>query len=82
MGDLDDSGDSDASDASMILVAAARAGLKDNDYGLTPVQIARADVNHDGVVDSVDASIVLVYASAKGLDSSAKLEDYIPRTTG
>ena len=80
LGDVNDDGEVNSVDASMILVAAALAGL-DQDNGLTPEQERRADVDGSGNVNAVDASIVLVYASNAGLGGDVKLEDFIPKTT-
>lgn len=77
---MNDDGEVNSVDASMILVAAALAGL-DQDNGLTPEQERRADVDGSGNVNAVDASIVLVYASNAGLGGDVKLEDFIPKTT-
>ena len=76
LGDLDDSGEVDAADASAILVAAAGAGLTGED-GLTDTQHIAADVDGDGKISAVDASLVLCYAAETGLGTfSGVLKDF------
>ncbi len=76
LGDVNDDGDADAVDASLILVAATRKGVG-KESELTADQEERADVNSDGERNAVDASIILVYATAKGVGRDVKLEDFV-----
>ena len=77
LGDLDDSGEANAADASAILVAAAGAGLTGED-GLTDTQRIAADVDGDGEISAVDASLVLCYAAETGLGTfSGVLKDFL-----
>ena len=84
LGDLTQDEKVDASDAAMILVAAARQG-SGLDSGLTEAQKTAADVNHDGKIDASDAAYILQYAAAKGAGAfSGNLSDFmnrIPETT-
>ena len=73
---MDDDGDADATDASLLLVGVTLKGVG-KDSGLTPDQEARADVNGDGERNATDASIILVYATAKGIGRDVVLEDFI-----
>ena len=73
---MNDDGDADAVDASLILVAATRKGVG-KESELTADQEERADVNGDGERNAVDASIILVYATAKGVGRDVKLEGFV-----
>ena len=70
LGDLTQDEKVDASDAAMILVAAANQG-SGQDSGLTEIQKTAADVNHDGKIDASDAAYILQYAAAKGAGAFA-----------
>ncbi|MCR4644184.1 MAG: hypothetical protein K5695_02075, partial [Oscillospiraceae bacterium] len=77
LGELNNDNAVNASDAAMILIAAASIGAGE-DAGLTDAQKAAADVNHDGSVNASDAAIVLIYAAAVGAgQEDAKIEDFI-----
>lgn len=65
LGDVDENGTVDASDAAAILTAAAKMGAGE-DSGLTNVQKAKADVNADGEIDASDAALILQYAAEVG----------------
>ena len=79
LGDLDHDGNTDASDASSILVAAALSGLDQNP--LSAMQSLEADINGDGGFDSSDASLLLSYAALAGLDQvSGDIYDFAGRT--
>ena len=65
-----------ASDAALILIAAASIGAGE-DAGLTDAQKAAADVNHDGSVNASDAAIVLIYSAAVGAGKNVRLTDFI-----
>ena len=80
LGDVDNSGEVDSVDASLVLVAAAALGL-DQPSGLDAEAEKRADVDGNGNVNSVDASIILAYAAAQGLsDTPLDLIDYVPKS--
>lgn len=71
--DVNEDGEANASDAALILVAAAKIGAGDPTGGLTPEQFARADANHDGEVTASDAVLVQIYSayvSAQGLENN------------
>ena len=76
-GDLDNSGEINASDAALILVAAANQG-SGQESGLTEEQKTAADVNHDGNIDASDAAYILQYAAAAGAGVfSGNLSDFM-----
>ena len=80
LGDVDNSGEVDSVDASLVLVAAAALGL-DQPSGLDAEAEKRADVDGNGTVNSVDASIILTYAAAQGLsETPLDLIDYVPKS--
>ena len=64
--DIDGNGRVTASDASLILAAAANIGAG-RASGLTPEQENLADVNRDGKINAVDASLVLSFAADLGV---------------
>ena len=64
--DIDGNGRVTASDASLILAAAANIGAG-RSSGLTPEQENIADVNRDGKINAVDASLVLSFAADLGV---------------
>jgi hypothetical protein len=79
LGDVDNSGEINSVDASLVLVAAAALGL-DQPSGLDADAEKRADVDGDGNVNSVDASIILTYAAAQGLsEEPLDLTDFVPK---
>ncbi|MBQ4464968.1 MAG: hypothetical protein II916_03280 [Oscillospiraceae bacterium] len=65
LGDPDGSGVVDASDAAVVLVAAARLGATGSD-GLTGSQRAASDVNADGTTDASDAAVILSFSAYAG----------------
>ncbi len=75
-GDLNDDMEINATDASMILVAATNIGA-DLESGLTAEQIAAADLNGDSAFNAVDASIVLQYATYVGTGGDLSIEEFI-----
>ena len=77
LGDLDDSWEANAADASLILVASANAGLTGED-GLSDTQRIAADVDGNGEINAADASIVLVYTAQRGLGTfTGTMYDFI-----
>ncbi|MCR5717459.1 MAG: dockerin type I repeat-containing protein [Oscillospiraceae bacterium] len=65
LGDVNQDGSVNASDATMVLIAAARLGTG-TDPKLTASQKRAADVNQDGVINAVDATFILRHAAAVG----------------
>ena len=77
LGDVNDDGIINASDAAKILVAAAQidAGYAS---GLTPQKELAANVNGDANINASDAAVVLIYAAAVGAgQTDAKLTDFV-----
>ncbi len=77
LGDLDTNGDVNASDAAVILEAAATAGANKGGTGLSVSKETAADVNQDGMIDATDAAIVLQYAAYTGTGGTDSLAEYI-----
>lgn len=75
-GDLNDDNSIDASDAAMILAAAANIG-SGADSGLTAAQTAAADINSDGEVNASDAAVILQYAAAKGAGDAGTFAEFL-----
>jgi len=75
LGDVNNDGIEDASDASEILIAYALLSTGQS-TGWTDEQNNCADVNHDGKIDSSDASSVLIYYTYKSTGGISNLEDY------
>ncbi len=76
LGDADENGSVNASDAAVILTAAAAAGTG-GASGLTAARETAADVNKDGAFNAADAALILQYAAAVGAGSTQTLEEYI-----
>ncbi|MCR4644158.1 MAG: endonuclease [Oscillospiraceae bacterium] len=76
LGDLNEDGIVNASDAALILIAAASIGAEGSS-GLNAAQEQAADVNGDGIINASDAAIVLIYAAAAGAGQHVSLSDYI-----
>ncbi len=76
LGDVDEDGDADATDAAHILVASAVVGAG-GESGLTAQQEKNADVDQNGSFDSMDAAYVLQYAAAAGAGYSGTIEDFM-----
>ncbi len=76
LGDVNEDGDVDATDAANILVAAAAVGAG-GDSGFTETQAKNADVNGDGTFNSQDAANVLQYAAAAGSGFEGSLEEFM-----
>lgn len=75
--DVNGDGQVNASDASLILTAAANLGAG-NESGLTPEQELLADANSDGSINARDASLVQMYAAQCGAGNySDSLEGWI-----
>ena len=77
LGDVNGDGVVNASDAAVVLIAAATMGSGE-ESGLTDTQMTAADVNTDGIVNASDAAIILIYAAAVGAgDTDAKITDFV-----
>ena len=76
LGDINRDSKADASDAAMILTAAAADGAG-SDTGLDAAQIADMDVDFDGDFDAADAAIVLTYAAYTGSGGTMTLREYL-----
>mgnify|MGYP003292451071 FL=1 len=63
LGDVNEDGTVDASDASCVLAAYARVQTG-GESNLRDTQTKAADVNNDSVIDASDASKILVYYAA------------------
>ncbi len=66
----------DASDAAMLLTAAAAAGTG-ADSGLSEAQLAAADLNEDGAFDAKDAALILQYAAYAGAGGDMTIDEYL-----
>ena len=77
LGDVNGDGVINASDAALVLIAAAAMGAGEGS-GLTDAQMTVADVNTDGIVNASDAAIILIYAAAVGAgETDAKITDFV-----
>ncbi len=77
-GDLSADGSINASDAAMLLTAAAAAGTG-ADSGLSAAQIAAADLNSDSTFDAKDAALILQYAAYTGTGGTDPITDFIAK---
>lgn len=79
LGDVNFDRSVNASDAALILIAAASNGAGKG-YGLTANQEWAAEVKADGTINATDAAIVLIYAAAAGAGQDVgTLEEYLKR---
>lgn len=78
LGDVNGDGAINASDAAVILIAAAKLGAAD-ESGLTAAQEAAADVNGDKLINASDAAIILQYAATVGAGSTDTLAEYLSK---
>ena len=68
-----------ASDAALVLIAAAKLGAG-TDPGLTEVQASNANVNGDETINATDAAIILIYAAAVGAGKEVgDIRDFTPQ---
>lgn len=74
--DLNSDNSIDATDAALLLSAAAAAGAG-GDSGLTAEQIAAADLDGNGTFDASDASLILMYAAYAGAGGELDIMDYL-----
>ncbi len=66
----------DATDAALLLSAAAAAGAG-GDSGLTAEQIAAADLDGNGSFDASDASLILMYAAYSGAGGELGITEFL-----
>ena len=66
----------DATDAALLLSAAAAAGAG-GDSGLTVEQIAAADLDGNGSFDASDASLILMYAAYSGAGGELDITEFL-----
>ncbi len=76
LGDLNGDNEVNASDAAMVLTAAASVGAGDVS-GLTEEQELAADLNKDGGFNAVDAAQILTYAAYRGSGGTADLDTFL-----
>ncbi len=76
LGDLNGDNEVNASDAAMVLTAAASVGAGDVS-GLTEEQELAADLNKDGGFNAVDAAQILTYAAYRGSGGTADLDAFL-----
>lgn len=76
LGDLNGDNEVNASDAAMVLTAAASVGAGDVS-GLTEEQELSADLNKDGGFNAVDAAQILTYAAYRGSGGTADLDAFL-----
>ena len=74
-GDVTGDGIINAMDATMVLVAASRAGTA-GENGLNAQEQNAADVNEDKAINAKDATAILRYAAAAGLGDAGSIRDY------
>ncbi len=75
-GDVNADSTVDATDAAMILVAAAAQGAG-GDTGLSEAQTAAADVDGSGAFDATDAAFVLQYAAYAGAGGTQTIGEFL-----
>ncbi len=76
LGDVNLDGSIDANDATILLIAAAKAGAGLGS-GLSDEQIAVADLNADGAYDANDATLILQYAALAGAGTAGTIEEFL-----
>ena len=76
LGDLDGNDAINATDAAMVLSAAAAVGAG-VDSGLTEEQMKAADVDGNGSFDASDASYILAYAAYTGAGGADSLDEFL-----
>ena len=70
LGDLDDNGRVNSSDAALLLIAAAQIGAGQMPE-LDDLHSQMADVNGDGLINASDAAMILIYAAKVGAEGYA-----------
>ncbi len=76
LGDLNSDGTVNATDAAILLIAAANTG-SGSESGLTAEQEAAADLNGDGAFDASDAALILQYAAYTGSGGTMTIEEFL-----
>ncbi len=76
LGDINDDGNIDAVDASLILTAYAKKATTGSN-GLSSIETKAGDVNTDGNVDAVDASLVLSYYAYTATGGKGSIEEFL-----
>ncbi|MBP0973582.1 MAG: leucine-rich repeat protein, partial [Oscillospiraceae bacterium] len=77
LGDVNGDSTINASDAALILIAAASIGAT-NESGLTYAQEQAANINGDNAINASDAAIILQYAASVGANAfTGTLEEYL-----
>ena len=78
LGDVNDDGAVNASDAALILIDSANSGASGSGSALSAAAQKAADVNKDGSINASDAAIVLIFSAAYNAgDTDAKIEDFV-----
>ncbi len=77
LGDINDDGNIDAVDASLVLSAYAYSATHGGNNNLNAEEKAIADVNDDGNVDAVDASMILSYYAYKATGGIMSFPSFI-----
>ena len=80
LGDLDGNGSVNATDAALLLVAAAAEGAGEA-HDLTKEQAGYADVNGNGQFEATDAALILMYAAYQGAGGTDGITDFLAHLT-
>lgn len=80
LGDLDGNGSVNATDAALLLVAAAAEGAGEA-HDLTEEQAGYADVNGNGQFEATDAALILMYAAYQGAGGTDGITDFLAHLT-
>lgn len=75
-GDLDGNGSVNATDAAMLLAAAAALGAGEA-HELNEVQLVFGDVNGNSHIEATDAALILMYAAYNGAGGDKSAEEFI-----
>ena len=90
-GDVNFSGETNASDAAKVLIYAADVGAGQtpdlyssdkNDETLEQLARCLADVNEDGLINASDAALILIYAAEQGAGNQPDWDAILKRTNG
>lgn len=76
LGDLDNDGNVNAIDASLVLTAYAKTATNQA-HGLSENQYNAANVDHSSNVDAIDASVILTYYAYKATNGTLEFEEYL-----
>ncbi|MBR2912898.1 MAG: leucine-rich repeat protein [Oscillospiraceae bacterium] len=80
LGDLDGNGSVNATDAALLLVAAAAEGAGEA-HDLTEEQAEFADLNGNGQFEATDAALILMYAAYQGAGGTDGITDFLAHLT-